>query len=109
MGVLVQQYLLKMGFKDITYVKTVKEGIQKLSEDSFDLILLDWFLDEDKGSAIVEHLENEKQLDDAPLIIVTSYQAGCEEAADLGIKNHLVKPFGYEIFRNCVVRVLEEH
>lgn len=109
MGVLVQTYLLKMGFEDITYVKSVQESIQKLSEGRFDLILLDWFLKEDKGSTVVEHLKKKKLLDDSPLIIVTSYQAGCEEAADLGIKNHLVKPFSYETFRNCVTRVLEEH
>lgn len=57
----------------------------------------------------MEHLKNEKILGDSPLVIVTNYQIRCDETADLGAKNHLVKPFNYETFRKCVVRVLEEH
>ena len=109
MGMLVQQFLREMGFEDITYVKSVKEGIQKLSEDSFDLILLDWFLDDDKGSTVVEYLQREKRFNDAPLIIVTSHKVGCVEAAEIGIKDHLIKPFDYEMFASCVARVLKEH
>ena len=57
----------------------------------------------------MKHLKNEKILGDSPLVIVTNYQIRCDETADLGAKTHLVKPFNYETFRKCVVRVLEEH
>jgi PAS domain S-box-containing protein len=109
MGMLVNEYLLRMGFKDICYVKTVKEAIKKISEETFDIILLDWFLNEDKGAVVVKHLSNEKKLSHSPLIIVTSYEAGCDEASEMGIKDHLIKPFNYNTFENCVNRVLKLH
>ncbi|MBT5869245.1 MAG: response regulator [Nitrospinaceae bacterium] len=109
MGMLVNEYLLKMGFKDICYVQTVKDAIKKISEENFDIILLDWFLNEDKGATLVKYLSNEKKLSHSPLIVVTSYDAGCEEASEMGIKDHLIKPFNYNTFENCVNRVLKLH
>ena len=64
--------LLKAGFTGITEAKNGKEAIERLKEESFDLIICDWEMPEASGIETLRFARSDEKHRNTPFIMVTS-------------------------------------
>ncbi len=103
---LVTFILEKHGYR-VIQARSGHEGIQLANEVDPDLILLDIQLPELDGYAVAKRLKNNPDLEDIPIVAVTSYaMVGDREAIlDAGCTGYIEKPINPDIF----ITQVEEH
>ncbi len=85
--------LKEMGF-DPAWVKTLKDAKKILSSDSFDLVLLDWNLQDGEGTDLLKHPKR-----DDVMVLMLSSKSSIEERVkglNLGADDYLPKPFSFK-------------
>jgi DNA-binding response OmpR family regulator len=73
-----------------------KETIEKLKEDTYDLIILDYMMPEKTGIEVCEWLRNSTNSNqDKPVILLTAkaLESDRERAKEAGVTTYFVKPF----------------
>lgn len=78
---------------DVVWTGSAEEGLEYLSKDKPDLILLDILLPRDNGINFLNKLRKEKKFDHIPIIAFSNYDdpATKKEALLLGVKEYLIK------------------
>ena len=78
---------------DVVWAGSAEEGLEYLSKDKPDLILLDILLPRDNGINFLNKLRKEKKFDHIPIIAFSNYDdpATKKEALLLGVKEYLIK------------------
>jgi len=93
--VIVNNRLKHLGVK-CTSVTTGTEAIQKLSEETFDFVVMDISMPEQDGLDAVRWIRDldDKNKKDIPIFALTSYSTAdhTQEIIDAGFNEHLVKP-----------------
>ena len=71
------------------------EALEKLSQDTFDLILLDIMMPRMNGLEVLKEIKTKTPYKDTPIIMLTSEkgEADRQEAMKLGATSFLTKPF----------------
>ena len=85
--------LKKMGFAP-SWVKTLKEAKATVSKEPFDLILLDWNLQDGEGTELLKHPKR-----DQLMVLMLSSKSSIEERVkglNLGADDYLPKPFSFK-------------
>lgn len=72
-----------------------KDGLDKLSIDSFDLVITDWYMPNMDGLEFVKLVKEKERLKNIPLLMVTSEMDARKEleAFRAGISAYIIKPF----------------
>jgi DNA-binding response OmpR family regulator len=91
------QYRLKFSKYEVVTAADGKEGLEKAAAEKPDLILLDTNMPVMNGHEMLEHLRNNPDLKDIPVIMLT---ARCEPqdvtaASTYGIAGYITKPFDF--------------
>ena len=84
--------LKQMGY-EATWVKTLKESKAILTKDYFDLLLLDWNLQDGEGIELLKHRKRESLM-----VLMLSSKSSIEERVrglNLGADDYLPKPFSF--------------
>ena len=91
---LLRDRLMEEGFKTIE-ASNGKDAIEKASESSPDLILLDIMMPEITGWDVMEKLKQEEGTASIPVVVLSaaSSDADRQRGLQMGIKNYLTKPF----------------
>jgi DNA-binding NtrC family response regulator len=93
---------------DVQTVQTGAEGLQKLAQENFDMVLTDLMMPEISGMEILERCM--KTFPDIIVIMITGYATvqTAVEAMKLGAYDYIPKPFAPEELVEAVDRALEK-
>ncbi|MGA1823574.1 MAG: sigma-54-dependent transcriptional regulator [bacterium] len=91
---------------DISCAVTIKEGLNKLFTDAFDLVIIDTHMPDGNG---IDALEEIKEADSSPEIIVTgnANPDWAEDALKKGALDYIVKPFSIESLALTIIGTLD--
>ena len=100
---LVEAVLEKHGFD---YIRAMDgpEGLEKLSENEIDGILLDRIMPEMDGNEVLEKIKDDDKTSEIPVIMLTGENmiSDVSISLQLGARDYIVKPFSHE---NLIVRL----
>lgn len=90
-AITISYYLQQEGFT-INTAKTVKEGIEKIKNNEYDLMLLDINLPDGTGYALYQEMKNMQEI---PTIFLTALdeEKDIVKGFDLGADDYITKPF----------------
>ena len=91
---------------DCQIANNAADGLAAISNNKFDLILLDVAMPEYSGLELAKNLKNKKMLDDLNIVTFTASSDPklFEELENIGIRKILKKPFGIEEFEELIKR-----
>ena len=91
---------------ELVFARDGEETLEKLKEDSFELVLLDIKMPKLDGLEVLRRLKGQGV--SVPVLVLTAYQSVelAREAVKLGAQNYLPKPFEREQILNAVRGVL---
>ena len=106
--IIIGKVLEKSGYEVIT-ANDGLECLDKVSEESPDLILLDNIMPNMNGPAVLSKLKASKKTADIPVIMVTAladreYIVGAQEG---GAVEYIIKPFDYTVLLEKIAQVLK--
>lgn len=87
--------LLKdIGYKNITALGSAEEAFPLLSNDQYDLILLDWNLPVISGLDFLKQIRSNPKTDKIAVIMVTTVheKANILQALKIGVQGYILKP-----------------
>ncbi len=92
---LLSRFLKAKGFDNVV-TNDPRDGLKRITEEKYDIVLLDIFMPEISGIDIIEKLEREKILKDQKIIIISAVALAATQIKDLlkkdGIQGCLKKP-----------------
>ncbi len=107
---LIELYLRKAGFSELTVAADGRQALDLAKERTFDLVLLDLNLPRIGGAEVLRRLKKEGFLTDTPVIVISSI-ANMEDIVhcmDLGAEDYLPKPFNVRLLEGRVSACLEK-
>lgn len=87
-----------------------REGLEAMTKDPPDLILLDLMMPDVDGWEVYRQLKANKRIGHIPVIVVTAKAQGIDRVLGLhiaGVDDYITKPFGPKELINSVEHVLE--
>lgn len=111
---LISLHLDVLGHDQFDPCMDVKEARQKLAKNDYDLLLLDWNLDDGTCLDVIEFIKNQpvsQRTKSAVTVVIT----GRDEVEDImtllayGIQDHIIKPFGLQEFEDKIRYALEKN
>ncbi len=96
--------LTKLGHDDFLEAANGREGIDRLSASSVDMIITDWNMPEMNGLEFVRAVRATDAAKDVPVLMVTTNAAKDDivEALQAGVTNYVVKPFTADTIREKI-------
>ncbi|MDY6844282.1 MAG: response regulator [Thermodesulfobacteriota bacterium] len=93
---------------DVETAKDGKEGIEKLNEKSFSLVIVDLVMPEGNGFQVMKYIK--ENLPKTLGIAITGHASldSAVEALKNGFYDYIIKPFDFEIIKASVNRALEK-
>jgi CheY-like chemotaxis protein len=84
-----------LGFKNIFIADDGTTALEKLHENSFDLVIADWNMKEMSGIELFKKMKDNESFKDIPFILATgdTNPVKHKQANAIGIKNIMTKPF----------------
>lgn len=112
-------FLLKEGYA-ASSVSSGKECLESLRKNKYDLILMDYYLQDMDGLTLIKKIKNSKILQlnqNTPIVVLTAYPEAEEVKQELikaGVTTYLHKPFGYsellDIIENTfMIQEIQDH
>ena len=96
------------GIQSIDIARDGVEALQKLKNDKFDLVTLDWNMPNMTGLEVVKKVRSNKQLKNIAILMVTANaeRAHVEEALKAGVNNYAVKPFSSSVLKKKIEKIV---
>ncbi len=84
----------------IVYASNGREGLLKIQNQEFGLIIVDVVMPKMSGLQLIKELKSKARFKNIPLVLISGnlYSDDVKDAIMMGVKNILVKPFNYDIF-----------
>ncbi|MBC7713167.1 MAG: response regulator [Rhizobacter sp.] len=107
-------HMQELKHKNFVTCQSVKEAKNKLIEQEFDLLLLDWDLEDGTCLEIIDFARSQsssKRINEAVTIVIT----GRNDVDDImtlvqmNVKDHIIKPFDYMEFEDKIYYAIERH
>lgn len=92
---IIKDILMKLGYNNIKDAENGFHALQKLREEKFDLVFLDWNMPGMAGIDVLRELRKSEAYKNTPVIMVTA-EAEKEKvlaAIQEGVSDYIVKPF----------------
>ena len=108
MRLIIKDILKKEGYLKFFEAADGEKAVAFLSQNQVDLVLCDWNMPEMNGLEVFQFMQSRLELKDIPFILITANAAlsDIEKAANMGIRNYLVKPFSPDALSQKVETVL---
>jgi two-component system chemotaxis response regulator CheY len=107
---IVKRALMDIGFQDIQDAHNGEEGLKKLKEGGFGLLLLDWNMPVMSGIDVLRTVRLDQDIHSLPVIMITA-EAKAEqimEAIQAGASDYLVKPFSTQTLQEKLEKVFQK-
>lgn len=92
---IIKDILMKLGYNNIKDAENGIHALQKLREEKFDLVFLDWNMPGMQGIDVLREMRKSETYKNTPVIMVTA-EAEKEKvitAITEGVSDYIVKPF----------------
>ncbi len=102
--------LQRQGYR-VTMAVDGRQALDIMSQQPFDLVLLDIMLPVMNGYEVLEHLKADQSLSNIPVIITTALDEsdGKAKCLELGAEDYLTKPFNPVLLKSRIGDCLERH
>jgi sigma-B regulation protein RsbU (phosphoserine phosphatase) len=102
--------LNREGYKNLTMAANGREALDKLTAQSFDLVLLDIMMPDMNGYEVLEQIKASPALRDIPIIMISALDEidSVIRCIELGAEDYLNKPFNPTLLRARVGASLEK-
>ena len=99
--------LLSEGY-EVSTAGNGREGIEKLNQEAFDLVITDIVMPEVDGYEVMRFVK--ENIPKLIVIVVTGHtsEESAAEAIKRGAYDYIIKPFDFEVLKAVVKRALEE-
>jgi adenylate cyclase len=106
---LLQRHLVKLGHEALL-AEGGEEGLQRLTDESFDLVLLDVMMPGLNGHQVLQHLKSDPTLRDVPVIMISAFDelSSVVRCIENGAEDYLPKPFDPVLLNARVGACLEK-
>lgn len=105
---IVESTLTQAGY-DVTLANNGIEGMEKLEEGDFDLVIIDLIMPKMNGFRVLREMSYRKKLSNLPTIVLSSDKRDqcIQEAKRLGVDHFVTKPFKEEHLTSVVFQTLQ--
>jgi sigma-B regulation protein RsbU (phosphoserine phosphatase) len=102
--------LNREGYQNLTTAKDGREALERMTAQSFDLVLLDVMMPDMNGYEVLEHVKANASLRDVPIIMISALDEidSVIRCIELGAEDYLNKPFNPVLLRARVGALLEK-
>ncbi|MEJ5173381.1 MAG: response regulator [Hydrogenothermaceae bacterium] len=107
---IIKSLLAQLGYTNVDEAENGKDGLYKLKQNKYDLVLLDWNMPEMDGITLLQEIRKDPELKNIPVIMVTA-EAKKENvllAIQTGANNYIVKPFTAETLKEKMDKVWQQ-
>ena len=91
---------------DVDFAENGVCAMNKLSDNSYSLILLDLLMPEMNGFEVIERCTADEKLKAIPIIVMTSEKSAEVKSIKLGAADFITKPFVPEVILACCERII---
>src|SRR5947207_2358924 len=106
--ILLSRYTKRLGYQS-TLVENGRQALEKLQNESFDLVLLDVQMPEMDGYQVLEQMKTHPYLREIPVIMISAVDEleSVVRCIELGAQDYLPKPFNSVLLRARLTACLE--
>lgn len=92
----------------VTAAISGEEALQRLFNDPFDIIVLDWMMPDMDGLQVLKHIRTQFTKEQLPVVMITARVAvdDVKEAMAAGANGYVTKPINITRAADCVIGVL---
>lgn len=104
---IIMNSLSKIGIEDITEAENGKDALDKMGDESWDMVITDWNMPEMNGEELVKELRSQEKYNDMPILMITTrgMQDDVMTAIKMGVNGYVVKPFTPEILKKKIADI----
>ena len=104
------QRLARQGYENLTTAQNGQEALDLLSQQPFDLVLLDIMMPVMNGYEVLEHIKSDMTLRDIPVIMISAIDEmdSIVRCIKAGAEDHLPKPFNGSLLKARIGASLEK-
>lgn len=107
---IIHNSLQKIGYTDTIQAENGEDALEKLEENSADLIITDWNMPIMNGEQFVIKVRQKDEYANIPILMVTT--RGMKEdvltAVEIGVNGYVVKPFTPDILKSKIIDIVEK-
>jgi len=106
--IMLSRYTMRLGYQS-TLVENGRQALEKLQNESFDLVLLDVQMPEMDGYQVLEQMKAHPYLREIPVIMISAVDEleSTVRCIELGAQDYLPKPFNPVLLRARLTACLE--
>jgi len=106
--IMLSRYTMRLGYQS-TLVENGRQALEKLQNESFDLVLLDVQMPEMDGYQVLEQMKTHPYLREIPVIMISAVDEleSTVRCIELGAQDYLPKPFNPVLLRARLTACLE--
>ena len=106
---LAEMVLKKLGFNNVVLISSALDALERLNEESFDVIFSDWIMPEMSGLEFLKEFRKIDKFKHTPFIMLTAKgdEKHVRDAIQVGVTNYIVKPFTAKILSKKIKKVME--
>ena len=96
---IVRATLRELGYERVEEAENGRQGLDKLVQGAFALVIADWNMPEMNGLELVKAMRADDDLRDIPVLMVTAeaIRKSVIEAVRAGVNGYIVKPFTTQV------------
>ena len=101
--------LASIGHKDLVEADGAEAALERLGENSIDLIITDWNMPGMQGIDLLRAVRADPQMKAMPVLLVTA-EARRDQivlAAEAGVNGYIVKPFTAQTLKEKIEKIFE--
>jgi DNA-binding response OmpR family regulator len=106
--IMLSRYITKLGYH-AALTENGRQALEKLQDESFDLVLLDVQMPEMEGYQVLEQMKAHPRLREIPVIMISAVEEleSVVRCIELGAQDYLSKPFNPVLLRARLTACLE--
>lgn len=107
---LTKNFLVRMGVQHIVEAPDARKGLERLEEESIDLIISDWNMPGISGLSFLKAVKEKKKFEHIPFIMLTAeaLKERISDALQSGVTKYILKPFTYDTFKRDMQEVFKD-
>lgn len=105
---MVKAILMGQGFRNITQAENGQFAVQRIFEESVDLVICDWNMPNMSGLEVLKKIRSDARYQKLPFLMLTAeaYRENVTAAMNSGVTDYIIKPFTAEVLANKLEGIL---